>query len=56
MWAQRLMAQSIAGMPQSLEESKNERLWFKCNLKLCGLWFNHREYGRMSKILRELRA
>jgi len=41
---------------KSLEESKNERLWFKCNLKLCGLWFNHREYGRMSKILRELRA
>jgi len=39
---------------KSLEESKNERLWFKCNLKLCGLWFNLREYGRMTKILREL--
>ena len=39
---------------KALEEAKNERLWFKCNLKLCSLWFNMREYGRMSKILRDL--
>ena len=35
-------------------EAKNERLWFKTQLKLCGLWFKLREYGRAQKILREL--
>eukprot|EP00898_Chlorokybus_atmophyticus_P001668 jgi/Chlat1/2501/Chrsp175S02371 len=39
---------------QALEEAKNERLWFKTNLKLCKLWFDTGEYGRMSKILKEL--
>lgn len=39
---------------KSLEEAKNERLWFKTNLKLCKLWFNRGEYGRMSKTLKEL--
>ena len=37
-----------------LQEAKNERLWFKTNLKLCGLWFKLKEYGRAQKILREL--
>ncbi|KAL5543513.1 hypothetical protein UlMin_007297, partial [Ulmus minor] len=39
---------------KALEEAKNERLWFKTNLKLGQIWFNMREYGRMSKILKEL--
>eukprot|EP00897_Mesotaenium_endlicherianum_P009745 jgi/Mesen1/879/ME000115S00004 len=30
------------------------RLWFKTQLKLCKLWFDMGEYGRMSKILKEL--
>lgn len=38
----------------SLEEAKNERLWFKTNLKLCKLWFTLKEFGRVSKILKEL--
>lgn len=38
----------------ALEEAKNERLWFKTNLKLCKLWFDMREFGRMNKILKEL--
>ncbi|CAI5463643.1 unnamed protein product [Closterium sp. NIES-64] len=38
----------------ALEEARNERLWFKTNLKLCKLWFDLGEYGRMSKILKEL--
>ncbi|KAL7752518.1 COP9 signalosome complex subunit 2 [Sorochytrium milnesiophthora] len=38
-----------------LEETKNERLWMKCNLKLAKLWLDRREYGRLSKILRKLR-
>ncbi|XP_073311374.1 COP9 signalosome complex subunit 2-like [Primulina huaijiensis] len=38
----------------ALEEAKNERLWFKTNLKLCKIWFDMGEYGRMSKILKEL--
>ncbi|KAJ7536647.1 hypothetical protein O6H91_12G076200 [Diphasiastrum complanatum] len=39
---------------RALEEAKNERLWFKTNLKLCKLWFDMGEYGRMNKILKEL--
>lgn len=39
---------------KALEEAKNERLWFKTNLKLCKLWFDMQEYGRMNKILKEL--
>ncbi|KAH1194468.1 COP9 signalosome complex subunit 2 [Glycine max] len=39
---------------QALEEAKNERLWFKTNLKLCKIFFDIGEYGRMSKILKEL--
>lgn len=39
---------------KSLEEAKNERLWFKTNLKLCKIWFDMGEYGRMNKILKEL--
>lgn len=39
---------------ESLAEARNERLWFKTQLKLCGLWFQLKEYGRASKILKEL--
>jgi len=38
----------------ALEEAKNERLWFKTNLKLCNLWFDTKEFGRMGKILKDL--
>ena len=38
----------------ALADAKNERLWFKTNLKLCGLWFKLQEYGRTAKILKEL--
>ncbi|MCD9640827.1 COP9/signalosome complex subunit Csn2 [Datura stramonium] len=38
---------------KALEEAKNERLWFKTT-KLCKIWFDIGEYGRMSKILKEL--
>ena len=37
-----------------LQEAKNERLWFKTNLKLGKLWFDREEYGRLQKILKEL--
>ena len=39
---------------RSLEEAKNERLWFKTNLKLCSLYFGRKEFSRMGKILKEL--
>jgi len=39
---------------QALECARNDRLWFKTNLKLVGLWFKAREYGRMHKILKDL--
>lgn len=38
----------------SLEEAKNERLWFKTQIKLCGLWFDLKEYARAQRILRTL--
>ena len=38
----------------ALSDAKNERLQFKTNLKLCGLWFKLQEYGRTAKILKEL--
>ena len=40
--------------PQALEKAKNERLWFKTQLKLANLWFKKQEYGRMAKLIREL--
>ncbi|XP_020241053.1 COP9 signalosome complex subunit 2 isoform X2 [Asparagus officinalis] len=40
---------------KALEEAKNERLWFKTNLKLCKIWFDMGEFSRMNKILKELR-
>ena len=38
----------------ALADAKNERLWFKTNLKLCGLWFKLQEYSRTARILKEL--
>ena len=31
-----------------------QRLWFKTNLKLCKIWFDMGEYGRMSKVVGSL--
>mmetsp|Transcript_5110 Transcript_5110/g.9638 ORF Transcript_5110/g.9638 Transcript_5110/m.9638 type:complete len:437 (-) Transcript_5110:163-1473(-) len=39
---------------KALEEAKNERLWFKTNLKLCKLWFDVKEFARMNKMLKVL--
>jgi COP9 signalosome complex subunit 2 len=38
----------------ALAEARNDRLWFKTNLKLGKLWFDRAEYQRLQKILREL--
>ena len=38
----------------ALTGAQNERLWFKTQLKLCGLWFGHREFSKAAKILKEL--
>ena len=38
----------------ALKEGNNDRLWFKTNLKLCGLWFRSKEYGRAIRILKDL--
>ncbi|KAH6562944.1 hypothetical protein BASA50_000200 [Batrachochytrium salamandrivorans] len=37
-----------------LEESKNDRLWVKTNLKLAKLWLDRQEYPRLTKIIRQL--
>jgi len=38
----------------SLQESKNDRLWFKTNLKLGYLLFQTGDYGRLQKVIKEL--
>ena len=38
----------------ALQESNNERLWFKTNLKLGGLCFSGGDFGRLKQILKEL--
>ncbi|UZJ50774.1 hypothetical protein CBS101457_000094 [Exobasidium rhododendri] len=41
---------------QALEESKNERLSVKTDLKLARLWLARGEFTRLSKIIKDLRA
>lgn len=41
---------------KALEESKNERLSVKTDLKLARLWLARAEYGRLNAILKDLRA
>lgn len=38
----------------ALEEAKNDRLSVKTNLKLAKLWLDRKEYGRLSKLIRDL--
>ncbi|KAL1762546.1 PCI domain-containing protein [Schizophyllum commune] len=38
----------------ALIEAKNERLSVKTNLKLAKLWLDKKEYGRLSKLIRDL--
>lgn len=38
----------------ALQESRNDRLWFKTNLKLGKLWFDVGEFPRLGRILKEL--
>ena len=34
---------------ESLADSKNERLWFKTNLKLCALWQESKDFLRLGE-------
>jgi COP9 signalosome complex subunit 2 len=38
----------------ALQEARNERLWFKTNLKLANLYYEGGEFNRLSKLLKEL--
>lgn len=38
----------------ALQEARNERLWFKTNLKLGKLWFDIGDFPRLTRILKEL--
>ena len=38
----------------TLKESKNDRLWFKTNLKLCKMFFSVKDFARVAKITKEL--
>jgi len=39
---------------ETLKETKNDRLWFKTNLKLAKLWFDRHDFNKLSRILKEL--
>lgn len=41
---------------KALEDAKNDRLSAKTNLKLAKLWLDRKEYGRLSKLIRDLHA
>ena len=35
---------------ESMAEAKNERLWFKTNMKLANLWVSLKEAGKADKV------
>ncbi|KAH9406772.1 PREDICTED: COP9 signalosome complex subunit 2-like [Rhagoletis zephyria] len=39
---------------EALKDAKNERLWFKTNIKLGKLYFDVQDYKKLSKILKQL--
>jgi hypothetical protein len=39
---------------EALQEAKNDRLWFKTNLKLGKMFLDREEYGKLAKTLKEL--
>jgi len=41
---------------KALEDAKNDRLSAKTNLKLAKLWLDRKEYGRLTKLIRDLHA
>ncbi|KAI6232658.1 Proteasome component region PCI domain containing protein [Aphelenchoides fujianensis] len=40
---------------EALQTAKNDRLWFKTNIKLGKLYFDQREYDKLEKVLKQLR-
>ncbi|CAB3407844.1 unnamed protein product [Caenorhabditis bovis] len=40
---------------EALKDAKNERLWFKTNTKLGKLFFDLRDFGRLEKIVKQLK-
>ncbi len=38
----------------SFQSTNNERLWLKTNIKLAKLWLDRKEYGQLSRKVREL--
>lgn len=40
----------------ALKDAKNDRLWFKTNTKLGKLYFDLSDYGKLTKILKQLHA
>jgi len=39
---------------ESFQSTNNERLWLKTNIKLARLWLDRKEYGHLSRQVREL--
>ncbi len=44
----------IGSFQDALRDAKNERLWFKTMTKLGKLYFDRGEYGKLSRILKQL--
>lgn len=42
-------------MEIKFKDAKNERLWFKTNSKLGKLYFDRKEFGKLEKIIKQLR-
>ena len=40
----------------ALKDAKNERLWFKTMTKLGKLYFDREDYGKLSRILKQLHS
>jgi COP9 signalosome complex subunit 2 len=52
----KLAPQEFYGLTlEFLADSKNERLWFKTNMKLANLWVGLCEVGKAGRVLKELR-
>ena len=52
--AHRCMEQFYALTLESFQNTNNERLWLKTNIKLARLWLERKEYRLLSDKLREL--
>lgn len=54
--AYQCMEQFYSKTLESFHSTNNERLWLKTNIKLARLWLDRKQYGQLSKKVRDLHA